>query len=295
MRRFLPSLSALQAFDSAARHMSFTRAAEDLLLTQSGISRQINNLESCLGVRLFERVGSRLVLTDAGKSYAVDVQRILDGLEEVSIDAVRGRKASLSLMVGTQPTLASRWLVPRLRGFRDAHPDIPLEIREIEPSADLADLPVDIAILRGLGTWAGARSVELFAERLVIVGSPALLERIDTGGELDFRTVPTLQNARRPSLWLNWLRASGRGFDGAIQGLRLSHSEMVIRAAMAGLGVAPVPLHYIERELANGELVRCFGEPVTSGESYWLVIPDHKATRGNVIRTRDWILRMRQR
>ncbi|UQB79276.1 LysR family transcriptional regulator [Pseudomonas shirazica] len=117
MRRFLPSLSALQAFEAAARHLSFTRAAEDLQITQSGVSRQISNLERQLGVELFQRAGSRLILTDAGRTYLRDVDQMLNQLEEVTIDLVRGRKADLSLMVGGNPTFLSRWLIPRLEGF----------------------------------------------------------------------------------------------------------------------------------------------------------------------------------
>lgn len=295
MRRFLPSLSALQAFDAAARHLSFTRAAEDLRMTQSGVSRQILNLESYLGVRLFERVGSRLVLTEVGKTYATELQAALDGLEEISIDAVRGRKAGQALMIGTQATLGSRWLVPRLAGFAEAHPGLPLELVDTDPKADVADLPLDLAVLRGQGTWLNTRSVELFPESLVVVASPARLAQHDTSRGLDFRSMPTLQNASRPSLWLTWLRASGRQFDGAIQGLRLPRAEMVIRAALEGIGFALLPRHYIEAELEQGALVACFGTPVPSGEGYWLVIPEGKANRPNVILIRDWLLRARRR
>lgn len=291
LRRFLPSLSALQAFDSAARHMSFTRAAEDLMLTQSGISRQIGNLESYLGVRLFERVGSRLVLTDSGQSYAADVEDMLDRLEEVSIDVVRGRRANASLMIGAQTSFATRWLLPRISSFLTAHPEIPIEILEIEPETDLRDMKLDLALLRGHGSWSNARTIELFEERLAVYGAPRLLERFDMTGDIDFTIMPTLQNARRASLWLSWLRASGRTFDSAIQGVRLPQSDMVIRAAIEGLGLAVLPVDFAEAEAAKGHLVRCFGEPVKSGESYWLVIPDDRINRPNVTLFRNWISR----
>lgn len=289
MRRFLPSLSALQAFDSAARHLNFTRAAEDLMLTQSGISRQIGNLETYLGVRLFERVGSRLVLTDAGQAYAADVQQALDRLEEVSIDAVRGRKANTALMIGTQTAFASRWLIPRIADFLAANRETPVEITELAPDADPAEAQVDVALLRGLGTWRNSRTLELFREELAVFAAPGLAARIDTTRDIDFRTMPTLQNAQRPSLWLSWLRATGRTFDGAIQGLRLPHSDMVIRAAIEGIGLALLPVHYVERERADGQLVRLFGPPVRMGEGFWLVIPEERVHRENVTRFRNWI------
>lgn len=295
MRRFLPSLSALQAFDSAARHLSFTRSAEDLMLTQSGISRQIANLETYLGVRLFERTGSRLVLTDAGASYAQEVRQTLDRLEEVSIDAVRGRKADRSLMLGAHATFALRWLIPRLHDFARAFPDQPVEIVSLPQGADPAQARTDLAILRGVGSWPGTRTRELFPERLAVVGAPGLVAELGLpGGEMDFRRLPTLQNASRPSLWLQWLRASGRRYEGAIQGTRLPQSEMLIRAACDGLGLAVVPVHYIAEELRSGLLVLPFGPPVASGEGYWIATPETKMHRPDLTPVRDWLLRSAQ-
>ncbi|MFE3837293.1 LysR substrate-binding domain-containing protein [Pseudogemmobacter sonorensis] len=292
MRRFMPSLSALQAFDSAARHLSFTRAAEDLLLTQSGISRQITNLESYLGLRLFERLGSRLVLTEAGKSYAQDIRQTLDRLEEVSIDAVRGRKTDASLILAAYPTFALRWLMPRLRQLTEAFPDVPVEIATIPPGSDIADSEADISILRGVGSWSDARMRQIFPERLAVVATPALVARCGAGeGGIDFRRLPTLQNASRPSLWLQWLRAAGLRYEGAIQGMRLPQSEMLIAAALEGLGMAVVPEHFVREELREGRLVLPFGPPVPSGEGYWAVVPEARANRPNLLPLRDWILR----
>lgn len=289
MRRFLPSLSALQAFDAAARHMSFTRAAEDLHLTQSGISRQINTLETYLGIRLFQRVGSRLVLTEIGRSYAEEVQNALDGLEEISIDAVRGRKLNAALRVGAEASLAGRWLLPRLSGFCEAHPELPLELVESDLTDNLAENGLDAAILRGRGNWSGARVVELFAETLVVVAAPRLAATLDLSGPMNFATMPTLQNASRPSLWLSWLRLTKREHNGSIQGLRLAQTGLVIRAAEAGLGLALVPRALVEAELGGGSLVECFGPEVASGESYWLLVPDEKAELPHMRLLREWM------
>lgn len=291
MRRFLPSLSALQAFDSAARHLSFTRAAEDLMLTQSGISRQIHNLEAMLGARLFERTGSRLVLTDAGRSYAQEVRETLDHLEEISIDVVRGRKANTALMLGAPATFASRWLVPRLARFSRANAAVPTEIVHLQPGTLADQDTLDIAILRGVEAWRETRASPLFRERLSVVGSPDLVQ--DLGpmpSVLDFRKLPTLQNSNRPSLWLSWLRSSGQPYEGAIQGTRLPQNEMLIRAAVAGLGLAVVPTHYVTDELADGRLVAPFGAPVSSGESYWVAIPEARAHKPHLLAVRDWLL-----
>lgn len=291
MRRFLPSLSALQAFEAAGRHLSFTRAAEDLFVTQGGISRQITKLEQMLGLPLFERSGSRLILTDAGTKYLSDVVYTLNTLEEASIDLVRGRKADSSLMIGANPTLVSRWLTPRLNKFVQLAPDVPVEIGPIESDVDFRTCRFDIAVMRGVGAWDAARAQELFAEQLAVVASPTLVPPGQKRDRLDFSQIPTLQNASRPSLWIQWLRASGLINKGIIQGIRFSQSEMLISAALNGLGLAVVPIHYVQRELESGALHLPFGDPVPSGESYWVVSPERKSHKPDVIRFRDWLMR----
>lgn len=291
MRRFLPSLAALQAFEAAARHLSFTRAAEDLFMTQSGVSRQITNLEQFLGLKLFERSGSRLVLTDDGGKYLHDVVQTLNRLEEVSIDLVRGRKADASLMIEANPTFVSRWLAPRLADFVRLAPQVPVEISPIEGEVDFKTCRFDIAIMRGAGVWSDARVQELFVEELVVVAAPSLIPLGETRERLDFSKTPTLQNASRPSLWLQWLRASGLNNAGVIQGVRFAQSEMLISAAVSGLGLAVVPVHYVERELASGALHTPFGGPVRSGESYWLVSPERKYQKQHAVVFREWLMR----
>ncbi|MDA9403628.1 LysR substrate-binding domain-containing protein [Bradyrhizobium sp. CCBAU 45389] len=291
MRRFLPSLSALHAFETAARYMSFTKAAEDLSLTQSGISRQIRNLEDFLGVALFHRIGPRLVLTEAGAAYYRDAALILDKLQEISMDAVRGRRIDAALMMGTHPTLGSRWLPARLGSFITAYPDIPLEIRQATPDVDFETTRLDLAILRGVGSWLHARSIELFAEELAVVASPKLIPLGETLDPLDFSKFAMLQNASRPSLWLHWLRLAGLTYKGSIQGIRFAYSSMLINAAVHGIGIAVVPVAYIEAELERGDLHMPFGSPILSGDSYFAVYPERKANHTNIIVLRDWLVR----
>lgn len=290
MRRFLPSLSALQAFDAAARHMSFTKAGEELAITQSGVSRHIVGLERFLGVRLFERSGSRLVLTDAGDKYFQEVVKLLNKLEEVSIDVVRGRKMDASLMVGAYPALASRWLAPRMHRFVETHGTTPIEVVAIGPDLDFSGDRIDIAILRGSGSWANARSTLLFPEELVVVASPKMIPVGVKPDILDFQRYPTLQNASRPSLWLTWLRVSGQPYSGAIQGIRFANSDMLVAGACNGLGLAVVPAHYVEQELSSGMLQAPFGRSVLSGEAYWVVHPEAKAQRSALGMFRDWLV-----
>ncbi|MCY1667669.1 LysR substrate-binding domain-containing protein [Rhizobium sp. SL86] len=291
MRRYLPSLSALHAFEAAARYMNFTKAADDLGLTQSGVSRQIRNLEDFLGTTLFHRSGPRLVLTETGANYYRNLALTLDRLEEISIDAVRGRSVDSSLMIGTHPTLASRWLPARLGAFIGSYPDIPLEVMPAVPSTDFETTRLDVAILRGAGTWLHARSIELFPEVLAVVASPALIPLGSKLDRLQFAEFPLLQNAGRPSLWLNWLRLAELSYNGRIQGTRFAHHEMIINAAIHGLGLAVVPTFYIHQEIASGQLHMPFGEPLQSDDSYYLVYPERKFHNPNVIVFRDWLLR----
>lgn len=290
MRRFIPSLPALQAFEAAARHLNFTRAADELGMTQSGVSRHINGLEQFLGLRLFERAGSHLVLSDVGASYYEDVLQSLSRLEEVSIDAVRGRRADSALMIGSTPTLGATWLVPLMQRFAAQHPEIPFELTTIDDSEDIETSRVDIAIMRGAGQWHG-RAHRLFGEELVVVSSPALLTVRDAPEELDFRAIPALQNASRPSLWLTWLRLSGVTHQGAIQGNRFSHSALMIEAALHGMGLAVVPALYVARDLASGSLVTPFGPPVRSGEAFWMVIAERKTQKRQIQTFRTWMQR----
>lgn len=295
MRRYLPSLAALQAFEAAARYMNFTKAAEDLGLTQSGISKQIQNLEEFLGVTLFHRSGPRLVLTELGANYYRDVALTLDRLQEVSIDAVRGRTIDSSLMIGTHPTLASRWLPERLASFISAHSDIPLEIMLADPTMDFETTRLDITILRGAGTWLHARSIELFPETLAVVASPRLIPLGQKLEPLQFANFPMLQNAGRPSLWLNWLRLAGLSYSGRIQGARFAHHEMIINAAINGIGIAVVPTFYIQRELDSELLHMPFGEPIRSDDSYYAVYPERKSHNANITVFRDWLVRQSRR
>lgn len=292
MRRFLPTLSTLQAFEAAARQLSFTKAADDLGITQSAISRQIKNLEEFLGIQLFERYGSRIVLTDSGKAYAETIHTAIDKLEIASIDIVRGRRAEDALKIGTLPTFGSRWLTRYIDAFSRNFPNEHLEFTRTYNDVDFSNTNMDIAILRGDGSWPAAKSYPLFAEKIAVVSSPRLIApgtRLDQTGFANYRL---LQNASRSSLWLKWLRASDINYRGTLQGPRFDNTGMLINAAIAGYGLAVIPVCLIENELSEGKLHTPFGAPVPSGESYFVVYPERKAHSIAVKRFRDWVLQL---
>ncbi|WP_420587501.1 LysR substrate-binding domain-containing protein [Ruegeria sp.] len=289
MRRFVPSLSALTAFEAAAQHLNFTRAAGDLNLTQSGISRQVKHLEDLLGTRLFDRFGPRLVLTDAGTAYAKEVKRILDDLEKCSIDIVRGWKEEEAIQIGALPSVASRWLAPKIKRFATQFPTSLLEITTVNEDVNFEETHLDIAVLRGRGGWTAAHAVELFQELFVVVAAPSL---IPVGSELrpeQFRDFPQLQNAQRPDNWMKWIKATGQQMPGSLQGLRFGNTSILINAAISGSGIAVVPSFLVQQEINDGVLHTPFGPKIKSGESYYAVYPQRKANWSALLVLRDWL------
>ena len=288
MRRFLPSLSALYAFDASARHLNFTRAAEDLGITQSGISRQIRNLEDMLGLSLFERAGPKLVLTVDGAAYYEEISRLLGRLEEVSIDAVRGRKTKAMLKIGFPPTLMRRWGSRVTSAFVKAHPQFWFEIYRCAHDMSFAQSDLDVAFLRGTGNWSGVRSQMLFPERLVVVGAPSLLPPDGLAGEAALLDFPLIQNSSRPSLWLHWLRGAGVHYKSRIFGPRLPSIDMIIECAIEGMGLAVVPEMYVHDELAKGGLQLVFNRSQSSGEAIYACYPHSRISSPDVRVFREW-------
>lgn len=288
MRRFLPSLSALHAFDASVRHLSFTKAAEDLGITQSGISRQIRNLEDFLGMVLFERAGSKLVLTTDGASYYEEIAALLNRLEEVSIDAVRGVKVHTMLKIGFHPTLMRRWGAGVMSRFAAAHPSAWFEVHPHGYHDTLDKTDLDIAFLRGTGNWDGVRSQLLFPEELVVVGAPHLIPPKGLPCEEALLDLPLIQNSARPSLWLHWLRGGGVHYKSRIQGPRLPTIDMIVECAVQGLGLAVVPRNFVTQELQTGTLVMALPRTQTTGEGIYVCYPHARISSSKVQLFREW-------
>jgi len=289
MRRFIPSLSALTAFEAAATYRNFTRAAENLGMTQSGVSRQVIQLEKHLGIKVFERIGPRLVLTDAGRNYVAEVTRILDDLEEVSIDIVRGGSTRDSLKIGVQDSLASRWIVPKIQAFISRFPEINFTIVPISDDRDFDSQSIDIAVLRGRGAWDDAHAYHLMSEAVAVVAAPALIPLGETIDPNSYDTYPLIQNAHRPDSWLRWIEAKGLSRADTISGPRFAQTSMVIEAARAGVGLAVVPTLMVQDHIASGSLHLPMGGGVPSGLSYFVVYPLKLGVSKPVLDFRDWI------
>lgn len=288
-RNAAPSVAALTAFESAGRHLSFSRAAAELHLTQGAISRQIRQLEEGLGLALFERVNQRVFLTDAGRVYLKDVQKVLADLTEATRH-VRGYAGSAgTLNLAVLPTFAIRWLLPRLPGFLATHPDATVHFSVRLAPFDFAAEPLDAAIHHGEGTWPGAVCEYLCLEEVIPVAAPAWRDRHRVHRPEDLAAAPLLHQSTRPAAWHDWFARAGIEDAPGFRGQRFDQFGMIIEAAGAGLGAALVPRFLAEAELASGKLVVLFDRPLRSGTGYWFVYPEAKAGSTLVRAFGDWL------
>lgn len=289
-RLSVPSLSALAAFEAAARHSSFTRAAEELNLTQGAVSRQVAHLEEVLGVGLFERVKKRVSLTVAGAAYAAEVRDGLSRLAAATVSAMAFRGAAGVLNLAILPTFGTRWLIPRLPRFTEAHPGITINFATKLVPFDFTREPLDAAVHFGDPVWPGARLHRLMGEEIVPVASPALVARFGLSEPADMLKAPLLQQSTRPRAWANWLEEQGLPPQRALMGPRFEQFAMVSQAAVAGLGLAIVPRFLVEEELRSGALVIPVERSLIGREGYYLVYPEEKASLPTVAAFRDWLL-----
>lgn len=289
-RPHLPSLGALSAFEAAARHGSFTRAAEELALTQGAVSRQVAGLETQIGVKLFERVRQRVALTPAGAAYAVEVRAALRQISSATLNVMAFRGAGGVLNLAILPTFGTRWLIPRLPRFTEAYPNVTINFATRVRPFDFAREGHDAAIHFGGPAWPGARLHRLMGEEIIPVASPALVARHRLAEPADVLGVPLLQQATRPRAWEQWLSEAGLDPTQATPGPRFEQFAMVAQAAVAGLGLAIVPRFLVEEELRAGVLITPFERPSRSEEAYWLVYPEEKAALPAVSAFRAWLL-----
>lgn len=292
-RERLPPLTAVRYFEAAARHLSFTKAAQELSVTHSAISHQIKALEEWLGVPLFRRLNRALALTEAGQAYLAPVREAFDRLAD-GTRAVRARDQAGALTVSTMPSFAAKWLVPRLRSFREAHPDIDVRLSATEKLVDLVrDSDVDCAIRYGRGpTWPGCDSELLIDEDFSPVCSPKLLEGpipLTTPQDLAEHTL--LQDYDwRVDLWDRWLLAAGVTLAARRPALSFNSSNLMIQAAIDGLGVALSQNVLCGDDLAAGRLVRPFRLSVASDAGYHIVVPKTAAALPKVVAFRSWLI-----
>lgn len=289
MRRKIPSSTALQAFDAAARHGNFARAAEELCLTEGAISHQIARLESLLNCRLFDRTGSRVKLNPLGAHYAQHVRETLDRLERDTQYIMGMPEGSKSLDLAVLPTFSSRWLIPRLSRFKSLHPEITVNIAVRTDPFILSGSGFDAVVHFEHPAWAGMRTQLLFQEQLIPVCHPALLTNKDINAQLN--ELPRIHRRQNPDAWHQYAQESGITLDNPAQGDRYDLHEMTIAAVMAGQGVALIPRLYIEHELRSGIVVSPWSASVNLNKKFCLVKPTETRINQRALEDfEEWLL-----
>ncbi|HZD25992.1 MAG TPA: transcriptional regulator GcvA [Alphaproteobacteria bacterium] len=295
MRRQLPPLNAVRAFEAAARHLSFTKAAEELFVTPAAVSQQVKLLEGHLGQPLFRRLNRAMALTDAGRLL---MPRFGAGLDEIA-QAVRELKAQAEqgpLDVNTSPAFASKWLIPRLDTFQQQAPEVEVRITASMELVDFDRDEVDAAIRFGAGEYPGLAAEWLMGEEVFPVCAPALLSGehpLKTPDDLKFHQLlhdGTRQLGDLTPDWRMWLQAAGVEGVNPNYGMTLRPGSMVVEAALEGQGVALGRRSLVAGDLASGRLVRPFALSLPITFSHWLVYKPEGTKRPKVKAFRDWLV-----
>jgi len=298
MRRKIPPLQTLVCFDAAARHESYTRAAQELALTQSAVSRQIGTLEAFLGVALFRRTRHGVALTASGAAYARQTALRLQAMERDALDAMAHQGEGGSLSLAAVPTFATRWLMPRLKDFAALQPDVVVHIETRTRPFLFADAEFDAALYAGtpaqVENWAGTHALLLMHEDVVPVCSPTLLLRGKAVTPAAIAKMPLLQQSTRPDGWRQWFDAQQIDAPDARGGPRYELFSILAAAASHGLGVALMPTMLVADELARGELVVACARPLSGERNYYLVTPERSDQRPLLKFFSDWLLAQAQ-
>ncbi|WP_259783066.1 LysR substrate-binding domain-containing protein [Aestuariispira ectoiniformans] len=277
MKNRFPSLTHLRCFERAARHQSFTAAAEELRMTQSAVSKKIRELEVDLGVDLFRRVGRGVALTQAGKSFAADLEHDLSSIQNSIQKVISSGNDKVTLSIATLPTFANRWLIPRLPAFLAGNPEIEVNFSTRLDPFEFERDPFDLAIHYGLQNWPNTKMTHLFGEKMVPVCSPAFFDQYGLGTLENITDVPLLHLQSRPDVWQDWFREAAIAGVVRREGRYFDQYSMIITAAIASLGAALIPVAMITRELQDKQLVQITGPALTTEKSYYLVRPHGKA------------------
>jgi LysR family transcriptional regulator, glycine cleavage system transcriptional activator len=287
MSRRLPPLNALKAFEAAARNESFTRAADELHVTQGAVSHQVKALEETLGLKLFNREHQRLVLTEGGRDYLGVVRDAFDRIA-AGTERLTQRFDSNVITISTSPDFAAKWLVHRLGRFAEAHPKLNLRLVASDHHVDFAREEADLAVRHGDGKWSGLDAVRLCAERLFPVCSPKLLSgRRRVAQAADLLQFPLLR-LKDWSTWTQWFAAAGVS-EPQCNGPIINRASMLIDAAIDSQGIALARTALAARDLIDGRLVKPFDVSLRLQNTYWIVSPK-SAPAAKIATLRKWLL-----
>ena len=293
MARNYPSLDLLEGFEAAARHLSFTKAGEELFLTQSAVSRQIKDLEDQLGVSLFHRRHRALSLTEAGQQFYAATAQVLTTMRSAT-SRLRAQSGRKTLSLTTTNSFAALWLIPRLAGFTRTHPDVEVKITAETRVQDLERDGLDIAIRHGPASLAGSNAIRLFGERVFPVCSPKLLKKLPLSEPADLKNHCLLQysdpEGRHPWLnWKSWLEVAGIADLRPASTLSFSGYDQIIPAAVAGHGVALGRSPLLKDLIAAKELVAPFKSSADPARAYFAIISKNAMGRPDAVDFVEWL------
>jgi LysR family transcriptional regulator, glycine cleavage system transcriptional activator len=290
MRRLYPSVHLLRAFVMTARYASISRAAEALHLTQSAVSKQIQELESTVGVNLFERVRKRLALTPAGSRYEAAIRPLLAQLEAATLDLITSTDGGGALHISTLPTFGAKWLIPRLPAFQKLHPQIALNFVPFAQGYTFARPDLDCSILFGEGNWPGAVADYVIGKEVVLIAPPSLKSKPLLKKPQDIAKFTLLQHPSVPQAWVHWCDAHGVQGVNSLAGPQLDQFHSLIRAVMAGMGLGLVPLCLVQEDINAGLVSAPLNDGYLGDSGYYLCYPEGKSNLTQLVHFKQWML-----
>ncbi|MGH8417778.1 MAG: LysR substrate-binding domain-containing protein [Pseudomonas sp.] len=288
-RHLTPSMSLLLAFEAAARHESYTRAAVELSLTQSAVSRQVQALEQQLGLALFRREGRQVQLTDVGRLYQREMSEALGRIRSATLQAMAYQSGGGSLRLATLPTFGSKWLLPRLHDFYKTHPGMLVHINSRIDAVDFETSGIDAAIVVGHAGLPGLISHRLHAEELVVIISPQTAENHQSWNPEHIAGQMLLNVANNPNVWGDWFSHHHLPHRMMRLGPSFELTSHLIQAVKAGIGIGLVPRILVADELASTELLT-LDLPFASQRSYFLTYPPRNEMLPSLQAFRTWLL-----
>lgn len=293
MRRFIPSIGSLLAFEAVAKNLSFSRAANELALTQSAVSRQIKLLEDQLNVKLFERMPHNLILTEAGEKFLPEVVEALEMLSSSTANMVNFRDGRSVIRLSCTPTLASRVLIPALVDFHRLYPGITVDLVTKSAAFNLAETNLDMAINMGSVPWPGMTGAPLFTSPAAVVGSKDYLRQAGISTLADMPRAKLIHITPLSGAWHEWLSLAGVDHPAPMAGWHLEQFQYGADAAIAGSGLALLPRLFVKAELQRGDLQELFAGTVAMDFTYLLILrPDRRSSEA-ISKFWNWILDQR--
>ena len=290
----LPPLNALRAFEATARHVSFSKAADELFVTPSALSYQVRQLEEHLGQKLFERLNRAIALTAAGEKLYPGIHTGLLAMSE-AVGSLKNATPDDVLVVSTGPAFAAKWLAPRMYRFIEAHPDIELQLSANLKLIDLNSDDADVALRFGYGDYPDLHVEPIFDEVVTPMCAPELIERgLKEPSDLKNFTLlhdDSMRHLDRAPDWQEWLRRAGVANVDASRGMRFSHADHSIDAAVEGAGVALGRSSLAGRELQSGRLVAPFDVHLTTSAAFWFVCASADLEKPKVTAFREWLMK----